>query len=405
MIQNFKILGQSAPTSSTDTSIYTTPGNTSTVVKSINITNRSSTSDTYSISLGNSEKVLILTGYNLTGKTALNYSTNGIDWTSVSTDINTNNTVFVYGNGKWVAVNNGQVSYTSTNLTNWTYATTIVSSSYTIYTGFAYGNGKFVNIVDSGLAYYSTDGITWTLTSFPSRDIQRLLYLNNFFIANTYNPTVHYSTDGITWNTATMPSGLLFGPGYLTEIAYGNGVYIGVGGQNPVNYALYSTDVATWTKTTLPTSQQWSTVAYGNGLFVVTARNTSTYITSSNGSTWTIRTLPSSPDLLRSIYINNNFILINNNGDLLYSTDGINWTTKTSAIPNIFYTFGLYAHLTSSMFPATNTDKNFIFKNNTIDGNSTISLKSGYTLPEYSSINVKSTNGTSTFSAYGVELT
>lgn len=51
MPTNYKILGQHAPNAATETTHYTVPASKSTVVKSINITNRSSTSDTYTISI------------------------------------------------------------------------------------------------------------------------------------------------------------------------------------------------------------------------------------------------------------------------------------------------------------------------------------------------------------------
>jgi hypothetical protein len=50
------------------------------------------------------------------------------------------------------------------------------------------------------------------------------------------------------------------------------------------------------------------------------------------------------------------------------------------------------------------TNANYIVLNNTIMGNSTISFKYGYMLPTGAGIRIKSTNGTSTFSTYGSEM-
>ena len=54
--------------------------------------------------------------------------------------------------------------------------------------------------------------------------------------------------------------------------------------------------------------------------------------------------------------------------------------------------------------PGSTTNSNLIALNNTINGNSTLTIKSGYTLDSKSNIRVTSTNGTSTFSTFGAEI-
>ena len=51
MPTTYKVLGQSAPSATTATSLYTCPASTQTVISSITICNRSSTSGTYRISV------------------------------------------------------------------------------------------------------------------------------------------------------------------------------------------------------------------------------------------------------------------------------------------------------------------------------------------------------------------
>jgi hypothetical protein len=53
----------------------------------------------------------------------------------------------------------------------------------------------------------------------------------------------------------------------------------------------------------------------------------------------------------------------------------------------------------------SNTNPNYIAFNATVAGNTTVSLKAGYTVQANGGINVKSTNGTSTFSTFGGEIT
>ena len=51
MPTTYKVLGQSAPSATTDTTLYTVPANTSTVASSISICNRSSTGGTFRLAI------------------------------------------------------------------------------------------------------------------------------------------------------------------------------------------------------------------------------------------------------------------------------------------------------------------------------------------------------------------
>jgi hypothetical protein len=51
MTTNYKILGQTAPNAGSETLNYTVPSATSTLIKTINVTNTSGTADTYNIAL------------------------------------------------------------------------------------------------------------------------------------------------------------------------------------------------------------------------------------------------------------------------------------------------------------------------------------------------------------------
>jgi hypothetical protein len=51
MATNYKVLGQSAPSATTDTSLYTVPASTETVVSSIIVCNRGTSAATYRIAV------------------------------------------------------------------------------------------------------------------------------------------------------------------------------------------------------------------------------------------------------------------------------------------------------------------------------------------------------------------
>ncbi|HMZ58479.1 MAG TPA: Ig domain-containing protein, partial [Leptospiraceae bacterium] len=95
------------------------------------------------------------------------------------------------------------------------------------------------------------------------------------------------TSNGSSWTARTLPSS----SGW-TSVTYGNGIFVTV---STSTAAASSTDGITWTARTLPSSSNWSSVTYGNGVFVTLANSSSTAAASStDGITWTARTLPSS---------------------------------------------------------------------------------------------------------------
>jgi hypothetical protein len=88
------------------------------------------------------------------------------------------------------------------------------------------------------------------------------------FVAVSGNPGTVAATsqDGITWTARTLPSSKTW-----SSVTYGNGVFMAV--SFDTNYdstvAATSPDGIIWTARTLPISQYWSSVTYGNGKFVV----------------------------------------------------------------------------------------------------------------------------------------
>ena len=231
------------------------------------------------------------------------------------------------------------------NITN----TSATADTYSIVTS---KNDLFVAVsFNSYQAASSTDGITWTLRTLPaSHDWPGLVYGKDTFVAiAAYTTKAATSTNGITWTQRTLPSSVGW-----TSLTYGNGTFVAVA--YGTTTAASSTDGITWTTRTLPDMQLWRSVTYGNGLFVAVSDGSAVAASSTDGITWTTRTLPS----------------------------GANW----------------FAVAYSSY---TENDK-YISYNNSIPGNSTVTIKAGYTLATGDGIRVTSTNGTSTFSTFGAEI-
>ena len=198
----------------------------------------------------------------------------------------------------------------------------------------------------------------------------------------------------ITW-TSTTPgnygySGLAFGNGVFSTVAYGGN-----------STAVYSTNGITWTTFTM-TGGNWYNVAFGNGIFVTVSSSTSGVAYSTNGITWAYSTspLPVSNGNNQVGYGNLKFVAVNSSTTTAaYSTNGITWTLTTMPSAQAW----VAPAYQPSYAPAT-TNANYIAYNNTVPGNSTVTIKAGYTLPTAAGIRVKSTNGTSTFSTFGAEI-
>ncbi len=112
------------------------------------------------------------------------------------------------------------------------------------------------------------------------------------------------------------------------SVAYGNGVFVAVAWSSGVTY---STDGSTWTSANLPNSARWYSVTYGNGMFVAVANSSSEAAYSTNGSTWTVASLPGSAALWNSVtYGNGVFVAVAyGTSAAAYSSDGSTWTGTT----------------------------------------------------------------------------
>jgi len=181
--------------------------------------------------------------------------------------------------------------------------------------------------------------------------------LYNFFsaIGNGY---YIISTDGINWINNPQ---IVIPLGNWTSLTYGNGLFVAVAPYSSP-YVMTSPDGITWTARTSPPGS-WTSVAYGNGLFVAVAPYTSPYVmTSPDGITWTTRTAP--PGAWSSVaYGNGIFVAVTSlsypsSPYVMTSPDGINWTTRTAPPGNwniVTYGNGLFVAVSPYTTPSVMT--------------------------------------------------
>ena len=273
------------------------------------------------------------------------YSSDGITWTEGTMPSEQQWQSVCYGNDKFVAIafNSDVFAYSSDGIT-WTQGTLSSSQNWI---SICYGNNKFVTVADASNVFaYSTDGITWTQGTMPStQNWDSVCYGNDKFVTVArYSNVFAYSTDGITWTQSTMPSkqswdSVCYGNGKFVAVAYSSEVAVNISIDIPKSTApsawfvvddskLGEYELESWAKGTLPSSQRWQSVCYGNGKFVAVTHDSNIFAYSTDGITWTQGTMPSSQWWNSVCYGNGKFVAVGG-GKFAYSTDGITWTKGT----------------------------------------------------------------------------
>ena len=273
-----------------------------------------------------------------------------------------------YGDGKFVIVaNNGYYCATTTDPSaNWDYYNMPRLQNWTSVT---YGDGKFVAVAQgSDKGAYSTDGITWTEMSLPSDDKWKAItfgwnYEDPVFIAvaddssDSATYSVARSNDGIEWEGDTLPfksnwsniahayfeetkenvfvaissssSKTVYSPdgGYYWKDTYNQlpsdatfRALAGGGGgkiwaiQYGGNKAVYMSNNRSWTTITMPSSQNWTSIVYGNGKYIALASDSNTLaINPESSEEWKEITASKAPTdtSMPGIYGNGKFVFIN----------------------------------------------------------------------------------------------
>ena len=246
-------------------------------------------------------------------------------WSNGGNLISSNNWDIAFGNNKFVIVgeNTTETAYSTDGGATWTAGGNLPNATSS-WSHITYGNGIFVAIsYGSASAAYSTDGgATWTGAELPSSSTwESLAYGDGNFVTISRDRKTAYSTDG----GATWTAGGNLPTGDWVAVAYGDGKFIsckadGIGTQ-------YSTDGgATWTAGgNLPTGTSCWFISYNDGKFITIMQNSnkSAYSTD-GGATWNPTTMPSSERWMSMTYGNNKFV-------------AITWENNKSAIFSVTY--------------------------------------------------------------------
>ena len=295
----------------------------------------------------------------------LMYSSDAINWTSVTAPEANDWFGVFYGNNKFIAtsadgtnrvmhtslsliqrfvavaedgpVNTNVVMYSDDGGLSWTESSHVLANTWVDIT---HGDGKWVAVASqtgSNQVMYSSDGIDWTdVAAAEANSWQAVTYGNGKFVAVAATGTnrVMYSSDGITWSVSGLSGVLENG---WRGVGYGNGKFVAVGSSG-TNRVMYSSDGISWTAGTTPEQNFYYDVAYGNGKYVAIARGgTNRVMYSSDAITWNAASAPASSTASwwkSIVYGNGKFVAVahqTGTNRVMYSEDGINWTGASAA--------------------------------------------------------------------------
>lgn len=252
-------------------------------------------------------------------------STDGSAWKLGSSSVSL--AAITFGNGLFVGVESSSYGkiHTSPNGVNWTTSFEF-DQSYTNLWGVSYSNNMFLAFGRQGNVLLSTDGVNWTVeNSVTPISLNDVYFGNDRFIGvgdYDYESRILSSQDGINWKYVDLPLPY----GHLQSVIYGNGTFIAVGQYGTI---LSSEDGEHWFARSARTNLR--NAAYGNGLFIGVSGDDRTIISSQNGISWTSRTELIYEDYLSDVtFGDGKFVAVgviddHNAGLILTSSDGIEW--------------------------------------------------------------------------------
>jgi hypothetical protein len=155
-----------------------------------------------------------------------------------------------------------------------------------------------------------------------------------------------------------------------TSIAYGDGIFMAVADKFAT--AGKSDDGTTWTAVSLPEAKSWTSVAYGNGYWVIISQGgavgdtqSTALVSKAAGDGWTTTLLPSKTVWKKVVYGNGIFVAVDSNpGPCAYSTDyGVTWQSggdpSVDGITSIAYGAGKFVvvgNVAGTGYGAVSTD-------------------------------------------------
>jgi hypothetical protein len=186
---------------------------------------------------------------------------------------------------------------------------------------------------------YSYDGINWNIIYLVTqRSIRSIIWAFNKFYAFTSTLDIYLtSTDGKTWTEVTING--KFAALNWNSVAFNSSsnilVVIANGGTTS-NQIARTVDGVTWTLSTSPQANPWTSLLFESSLslFVaISSSGTNQVMTSPDGSIWTVRSAASTNNWNNLAWLGDRFMAVSSTGvgnRIMTSTNGTTWTVSNS---------------------------------------------------------------------------
>ena len=187
-----------------------------------------------------------------------------------------------------------------------------------------------------GWALYQKNG-RWLLQRSIARMIDTtVIYIHSWDtgeVIDSYSVAQSADASLENWISRTTPIN-----NQWSSVVYGNNIWVSVSRNGTANQVMTSPDGITWTLRTTPQDNIWRSVTFGDGLFVaVSANGTNRVMTSSDGINWTLRNHNGNLSWVSVAYGNGLFVAVSDMGvtnSVMTSPDGISWTRRTLTVSN-----------------------------------------------------------------------
>ena len=216
-----------------------------------------------------------------------------------------------------------------------------------IYVDAASGNGLAV-VVDDQRTLQVYDGTSWSSASMSGTQTpSRIEFGAQAFVVVGSADEVHVSEDGTNWFQETLPVSQSY-----TGLAYGDGRWVAIANGTTAVETTDLTNYQTWNTSTVP-SGSWNSLAYGAGKFVAVQSGSNDIIYADSATlTWQTASIPAFEDSTQPNYVdvtygNGRFVAISTNREAIaYSFNGSDWYTTTmpydTDFTKVYYSEGTF---------------------------------------------------------------
>lgn len=193
---------------------------------------------------------------------------------------------------------------------------------------FISGSRTFSGGATTGAIFISTNNTAWTEINPPATMAYNVIYDGTRYIAGHRSDGIIVSTDLVNWTTATFTSGSAAGIGrYEPTSSFFKYVFAGQ------TMMIVSTNGTTWTSraSNLGANVMGLNVRYLNNNWFTFANTGKISVSTNGGNNWNVLStsnFPSGDIITDMAYGNNKYVAVSLYGNILWSTNGFDWTTS-----------------------------------------------------------------------------